>query len=624
MATTVGLGNNNILIVRIPAKGAVDWASDFKKEFATKIVDHDHSTGKGARIKNNALVTTDMVGNSYETEAGVTVTYTANDVSVSTNTIQDAAVTTSKIADDAINGNKIADNSITSAHIAPDVVIDADIAPDSVGTSELKIDAVETENIKDDNVTTDKIADANITTAKIADANVTTAKISDLNVTTAKIADLNVTTAKIEDLGVTEDKLATNSVGSDKLKSGNILPGHLSTTGSNPVVLSSLANVSSATPSVNEVLSWSGTTWTPASLSGATGVVDTIASATDAANYSGTAQFIYITSSADVTFTNKSFVNRIIFSQLDIDITFEGCNLWRSSLKFQGSGTSSTNTVTFKNSSTQPIALQECDILIGNDALIQDNDPSSTQAYVNNCRIQVEGDLEISPSGSHLELNNCNINSYKLFEDSGSAYSLSVGNGTSVTCRHLQGNIACVGGSINVSRGIPSGGNTIIQGITGYELYNSNSAYDQSMVITPHAIDTNVAVSVEPAGTTANASSTPSIIPLNTEVIDNTSAFNTSTYKFTAKVAGYYKISYLSYFTNASTNSMQVYIFKNNAQHSLTFLSEAAGDPTLRVGTIHDILLLNIGDTVDIRGFRNGNSYGIPSNNKLTIEKING
>ena len=614
MATTVGLGNNNILIVRIPAKGAVDWASDFKKEFATKIVDHDHSTGKGARIKNNALVTTDMVGNSYETEAGVTVTYTANDVSVSTNTIQDAAITTSKIADDAIDGNKIADNSITSAHIAPDVVIDADIAPDSVGTSELKIDAVETENIKNDNVTTDKINGFAVTEAKIAPS----------AVSEDKIAPDAVTTDKIGYQAVTNAKLGINSVGADQIQSGNILPVHLSTTGSSPVVISSLADVAATSPSINEVLSWSGTTWTPTSLAGATGVVDTIASATDATNYSGTAQFIYITSSADVTFTNKNFVNRTIFSQLDINITFEGCNLWRSSLKFQGSGTSSTNTVTFKNSSTQSIALQDCDILIGNDALIQDNDPSSAQAYVNNCRIQVEGDLEISPSGSDLELKNCNINCYKLFEDSGSTYNLSVRHGTSVTCRHLQGNIECIDGIINVSRGIPSGGNTTIQGITGSALYNSNSAYDQSMVITPHGINTNVVVSAKPTGGSMSGSGVPTILQINNDIIDNTSAFDISTYKFTAKVAGYYKISYQAYFTGTAANSTQLYIFKNNAEHAQNWLSEGAGDSTLRVGTVHDILLLDIGDTVDIRGYRNGSSFGITDRNKLTIEKING
>ena len=177
----ITLGDDTKLKLKVPSKGDTGWESDFKTEFAQKIVDHDHTgvDGKGAKISEAA--------------------------------IEDGAITTDKIADGAI----------TSVKIAADAVADIDLAPDSVGTSELKNDAVETANI----------LDANVTEAKLATNSVSTLKIVDSNVTTAKIADANVTAAKI---------------GSD-------------------VVLSTLNDVSSTSPTEQQTLVWnsSASEWKP-------------------------------------------------------------------------------------------------------------------------------------------------------------------------------------------------------------------------------------------------------------------------------------------------------------------------------------------------------------------------
>jgi hypothetical protein len=160
MANQVDIGNNTILIIKIPARGATDWAAEFKTNFADEIAEHDHTTGKGARIKNAALVTNTMVadGDGVTKVDGTFTAYTSADVAVSTDTIQDLAVTRAKIANDAVDGTKIADNSITADHIVDGTIIAADVANDAI--------------------TTAKILDANVTTAKIADGAVTLDKLS--------------------------------------------------------------------------------------------------------------------------------------------------------------------------------------------------------------------------------------------------------------------------------------------------------------------------------------------------------------------------------------------------------------------------------------------------------------
>jgi len=300
MANQVDIGNNSILIIKIPARGATDWAAEFKTNFADLIAEHDHTTGKGARIKNAALVTNAMVAAGE----GVTDTnndftaYTSADVAVSTDTIQDLAVTTAKIANDAVDGTKIADNSITADHIVDGTIIAADVANDA------------------------------ITTAKILDANVTTAKIADSNVTTAKIADSNVTASKI---------------GSD-------------------VVLSTLNNVASTSPTSGQVLKWSGTEWAPATDQAGSGggSITSITNQTDANSYSPSeGDTLKIT--ADVTFDNVTFnkikmyvaeTNTLTFNRGTID----NCEILGGSVHFKAQ---STQTMTLKNSK-----ISACDSVI--------------------------------------------------------------------------------------------------------------------------------------------------------------------------------------------------------------------------------------------------------------------
>lgn len=177
----ITLGNNTSLILEVPSKGETGWADSLRANGWQKIVDHDHSTGKGVRIG------------------------------------------TAGIADNAINGTKLrlqnaewirARNAANTADInvirvnSSDVIeFSGDVAPG------------------DNTVSTVKLQDNAVTTAKIADNAITNAKVADNAVNTAEIADSAVTTIKINDDAVTPAKMSVNTEDMYTLATGSeILP----------------------------------------------------------------------------------------------------------------------------------------------------------------------------------------------------------------------------------------------------------------------------------------------------------------------------------------------------------------------------------------------------------------
>jgi len=298
-----------------------------------------------------------------------------------------AKISEAAIEDGAITTDKIADGAITSVKIAADAVADIDLAPDSVGTSELKNDAVETANI----------LDANVTEAKLATNSVSTLKIVDSNVTTAKIADANVTAAKI---------------GSD-------------------VVLSTLNDVSSSTPSAGQVLKWDGVNnqWAPGTDSGAGGSgVDVVSSAADAANYTGTSRIIHITATENVTFTTD-LTNKIIFWDQPYKLTFSDANLLNCSL-FLGNDAAYTG-LRFENTSTDgstDVRIKNCTIRAWCDAEI-DLVGDTTGNIINfaACDIVIGGTVDI-----------LNANNSYTYISSGTFSAWQVDSSTSTNARSIE------------------------------------------------------------------------------------------------------------------------------------------------------------------------------------------
>lgn len=274
----ITLGDATKLQLKVPSKGDTNWENDFKNEFAQKIVEHDHTGADGKGIK------------------------------ISEAAIEDGAITTAKIADGAI----------TSIKIAADAVADIDLAPNSVGDSELKPDAVRPVHIMDGAVNTDKLFTGAVRTDKIFDAQVTEAKLATDSVSTSKIVDSNVTEAKLATDSVSTNKIVDANVTTAKIADSNVTAAKIGS----DVVLSTLNDVSSATPSAGQVLKWDGSSWGPgtdASSAGSGTII--ISNQTDADAYTpSSGDKLLITGAADLS--SKDLKETNIFIQTPSDVTF--------------------------------------------------------------------------------------------------------------------------------------------------------------------------------------------------------------------------------------------------------------------------------------------------------------
>ena len=96
----IQLGTASQLQIIIPSEGDLNWADDFKTQFAQRIVEHNHTgSGTGAKISNEALInTTDVSQGLSQTEA------------VGTNVLQDLCVTTSKLNSGSVTIDKLDSN----------------------------------------------------------------------------------------------------------------------------------------------------------------------------------------------------------------------------------------------------------------------------------------------------------------------------------------------------------------------------------------------------------------------------------------------------------------------------------------------------------------------------------
>jgi len=125
------------------------------------------------------------------------------------------------------------------------------------------------------------------------------------------------------------------------------------------------------------------------------------------------------------------------------------------------------------------------------------------------------------------------------------------------------------------------------------------------------ATNSNTAISVDSSGrvtlpqvpaflagrTGGNASFTLGTLPLNVTRINVGNCWNTSTYKFTAPVAGLYRFDAQAYYNNGAGN-FRLKIRKNNSVDIVTGSINASGnDESLLISVIEP---LSANDTVDV------------------------
>lgn len=359
--------------------------------------------------------------------------------------------------------------------------------------------------------------------------------------------------------------------------------------------------------------------------------VDTIASASDATNYTGTARFINITSTAAVTFTNATIENRIIYNTGGQNVTFEvdnfKNNIYRSSgsgylyIRSKGDGTDSG--VSYNN-----MIISNCDILNGNWVVILAgaHNPSGTGqtdlfAFMSSCRINASTLFHYTSAGygKHY-IGYSNITGWNIYNNETRDDSLNLRYGTRIEAGNFYGyaNILTdatinAGGSNGNTVKIENGTDTFVNGIYNHP-FTANMDNFRTNVITLAKRSSNQSIT---------SSATNVQVVFNSEQSDDTGSYNNSTGVFTAKVKGNYMVTCSIEAGNLNSNEgVNFKVFKGSA----TYIKKALFYWQNNYGhtTIAHTIPLDIGDTISFYIESAGDDdFYVDTNSSISISKIN-
>ena len=372
---------------------------------------------------------------------------------------------------------------------------------------------------------------------------------------------------------------------------------------------------------------------------------DSVVGQTEANAYTPNARVLRIQGA--VNFSGKTFSHQIIIA--NNNITFTNCNIADCEIYVNGSvfihSTKDSSNTSYEDG-VDPIETEfvfrsriYCNILRVRPGSASDDAPSGNNLPCNyqleNCSIHCTN-FESIAAATEPDLGQEVILS-KTYIKCNEFKSLDGGSGGSVTqnVRLKNKSFAQVGrtvGDIHVTdmSVLESQSTSALTKIVSLSTTVLNSHYPRPFTIRPNytnIVDTPVLVR-------ANLSSNQnqpngSFLKVNFDQIDfdQTSAFDTSNAKFTAKVFGEYRVSGMIKCSSVSTStSITVCTFKgSNLSSSVGLGTVAQQFSSLREGTFSDIIRLSVGDTIEIKTVANSSSesYSISSGSYVIIEKVN-
>jgi hypothetical protein len=137
------------------------------------------------------------------------------------------------------------------------------------------------------------------------------------------------------------------------------------------------------------------------------------------------------------------------------------------------------------------------------------------------------------------------------------------------------------------------------------DTYLNTGAVTQSKVATGVA-GTGPAFSVYSSSTLSISASTPTKINFDTKVFDTASCFNTSLYRFTPNVAGYYQINGSAYYSGSGIAYGQMRLYKNGSNYNqgafIYIPSPTTSDTATNISTL--VYMNGTTDYLELYGFQ--------------------
>tara|TARA_Y100000004_G_scaffold78086_1_gene87873 strand:+ start:193 stop:1461 length:1269 start_codon:yes stop_codon:yes gene_type:complete len=373
--------------------------------------------------------------------------------------------------------------------------------------------------------------------------------------------------------------------------------------------------------------------------------VDTIASASDATNYTGTARFINITSTASVTFTNATIRDRIIYCDTNITVKFQCDNFINNIVKMSHA----TGTLQIESkydggdvgASKPNLVLFGCDIQCLNTLTLKSgsHDPSGSGEEARTLSVQSSSikastinfdSIASDPSDQSIVIEESNVNCSILNNTTALDNTTEVRFGSNVVCRYAVGFfdvddggiIHCLEGSNGSTVRIDTTGTTYINGVCNFPFTAKDSQVQTEIIA--RAINTQS----QTISTTDSAK-----VEFDTAPTNIGSCFDTTNDKFVCKVKGLYGVkSYI--YTHGQSSSSTSANPKFRLMHTPSGGSQAEHDQVNGFLTpgydsriyfdYSDLISLNVGDEIEMQVESSDGNYTVGTGGtRFNIYKIN-